>query len=335
MILVTGSTGLLGSQLVWDLAQKYEQIRLLVRKTSDKKLLFDKFKGHQQLLSSIQFFEGDVTDLFSLEDAMQDVKQVYHCAALVSFNTSDADEMLKVNADGTENVVNACLQKNIEKLCYVSSVATLGRKDTLELLDENVLWENNNKVSNYAISKYAAEREVWRGITEGLNAVIVNPSVILGAGNWKNDSSSLIKKVHDGLKFYTTGISGFVDVRDVSKCMITLMNSTISGERFIISSENLSYKELLTYMANALNVPTPSIQATPVLSGIAWRLEKLRSLLTGKPSLITRETTRSALQKFCYSSEKIKKQLGIDFISVKDTVEFVSEEFLTQKKSNV
>jgi nucleoside-diphosphate-sugar epimerase len=331
MILVTGGTGLLGSQLVWDLAQKGEHIRLLVRKTSDKKLLLGKFKSHEQLFNSIQFFEGDVTDFFSLEDAMQDVKQVYHCAALVSFNTADADRMLKVNADGTENVVNACLQKNIEKLCYVSSVATLGRKDSLELLDENVLWENNNKVSNYATSKYAAEREVWRGITEGLNAVIVNPSVILGAGNWKNDSSSLIKKVHDGLKFYTTGISGFVDVRDVSKCMIVLMNSTIYGERFIISSENLSYQELLKYMASALKVAAPSIQATPMLSGIAWRLEKLRSLLTGKPSLITRETTRSALQKFCYSNEKIKKQIGIDFIAVKDTVAFVSNEFLEQK----
>ncbi len=328
MILVTGGTGLLGSQLVWDLMQENTMVRVLVRATSDRSILQRKFISHPDLYHCIDFFEGDILDVFSLADALKGVKQVYHCAAMVSFDPSKADDMLHINADGTENVVNACMEANIAKLCYVSSVATLGRKDSLEAADENALWENNKNNSNYAISKYSAEREVWRGITEGLNAVIVNPSVILGAGNWKTDSSSLFKRVQEGLKYYTNGISGFVDVRDVSRCMMQLMQSNISGERFIISSQNISYKQLLQWMAESLKVKPPHNEATPFLSGLAWRLAHLRNRLSGKPSLITRETTRSALQKFCYSNKKVKKQLGMEFIPVQDAVEWVANQLL-------
>jgi dihydroflavonol-4-reductase len=328
MILVTGGTGLLGSQLVWDLMQQNASVRVLVRSTSDKSILQKKFAGQPELFEAIEFFEGDILDVFSLSDALQNVSHVYHCAAMVSFNPDKANAMLHVNAEGTENIVNACLEASIAKLCYVSSVAALGRRDSREPIDENALWENNSHNSNYAISKYAAEREVWRGITEGLNAVIVNPAVILGPGNWKTDSSSLFKRVYDGLKYYTTGISGFVDVRDVSDCMIQLMQSEISGERFILSSENISYQQLLQWMAESLKVKPPQTEATPFLAGLAWRLEYLRSKITGNPSLITRETTNSALQKFCYSNEKIKMQLGKEFTSVRETVNWVGERFL-------
>ena len=223
MILVTGGTGLLGSHLLLELARSGKNVRALKRKSSNisqvRKVFLYYVQNADELLQNIEWFEGDLLDFGSIEDSLEGVKEIYHAGAVVSFYPSDHKSMLKVNIEGTANLVNLALEKAISKFCYVSSVSTLGRADNLGLTDEETYWKASNKNSQYAISKYGAEREVWRGIEEGLNAVIVNPSVILGPGDWKSGSPAFFSRIGKGLKFYTSGINGFVDVRDVSKAM--------------------------------------------------------------------------------------------------------------------
>lgn len=331
MYLITGASGLVGSQLVFDLISMGKPVKILMRKTSSAALIKRKFKLTPHLFDKIQIVFGDVLDIFSIEDALQDCTHVFHCAAMVSFNPQKRKEMYKVNVEGTANVVNACLQKGNIKLCFVSSVATLGR-GTRQMINENDWFNQNEKNSYYAISKFAAEREVWRGITEGLDAVIINPSVILGEGNWQSDSSSLFNTIYRGLKFYTQGVSGFVDVKDVSRSMISLTESKISGERFIISSENITYEWLFKAIAKSLNINPPTIKAGVFLSQLAWRLEWVKSVFTGKPTLITNETAYTAQQIYNYDNSKIIGKLDYHFIPVEETVERVCKLFIAQRQ---
>lgn len=335
MILVTGGTGLVGSHLLFDLIQSGENVRALKRDSSSAELvkkIFSIYSSDADLLfDKIEWMKGDITEIYSLYEAMQDVEKVYHAAAVVSFHAADYNEMMKINVDGTANVVNACLHKNIKKLCFVSSIATLGRKDNDELIDEETRWKNSITNSAYSISKYGAEREVWRGITEGLSAVIVNPAVIIGPGDWRKGSSQIFEQVWNGLRYFTNGMNGYVDVRDVVKCMIYLMNSEVSNSRFIVSSENLSYFELFSMIAEDLGKKKPSVKANAFLSQLAWRLEWFRSKLTGKKPLITKETARTAFQRYQYSTEKIKKTTGIKFIPIHLSIQENCKQFLKEK----
>jgi nucleoside-diphosphate-sugar epimerase len=335
MILVTGGTGLVGSHLLFDLVRSGEKVRALKRENSSVELVKKIFSIYsadaESLLNRVEWITGDVTDIYSLYEAMQDVEKVYHAAAVVSFHASDCNEMMKINIDGTANVVNACLHQKIKKLCFVSSIATLGRNDNEELIDEETHWKNSNANSAYSISKYGAEREVWRGIAEGLPAVIVNPSVIIGPGDWKQGSSQLFQQVWKGLRYYTHGMNGYVDVRDVVKCMIQLMESEIENSPFIISSENLDYLDLFGMIAEGLGKKKPSVQANAFLSQIAWRAESLRAKLTGKKPLITKETARTAFQRYQYTTEKIKNAIGIEFIPMKQSIQENCRQFLKER----
>jgi nucleoside-diphosphate-sugar epimerase len=335
MILVTGGTGLVGSHLLFDLVRSGEIVRALKRENSSTELVKKVFSLYspdaEMLMEKIEWIIGDITDIYSLYEAMQDVEKVYHAAAIVSFHASDYNEMMKINIDGTANVVNACLHKKIKKLCFVSSIATLGRKDNEELIDEETHWKNSNTNSAYSISKYGAEREVWRGITEGLSAVIVNPSVIIGPGEWKKGSSQLFQQVWNGLRYYTHGMNGYVDVRDVVKCMIQLMDSEIENSRFVVSSENLDYLDLFSIIAEGLGKKKPSVKATAFLSQVACKAEWIRTKLTGKKPLITKETARTAFQRYQYSTEKIKKAIGIEFIPVKLSIQENCKQFLKDR----
>lgn len=324
MILVTGATGLVGSHLLFELLTRDYNVKALVREHSDKMNVLRTFahysKDAQALYNKIIWVPGDVTDIYSLYEAMEGVKTVYHTAAVVSFNTKDYPLLKKVNAQGTAHVVNACIEKKIEKLCYTSSVAALGREDSGTPLSEDTPWSNKIRVSAYAKSKYEAEQEVWRGIAEGLNAVMVNPSIIIGPGDRTKGSSKLIETVAAGQLFYTKGVNGFVDVRDVARIMVLLMESNITSERFLLSSENLSYKELLDTIAKHLNVKAPRFYGTPFLSEMAWRLGYVMSLFTRKKPLITKETAHTAHNKHFYSNNKVKNLLQFEFISVDEAV---------------
>ncbi|NVO03111.1 MAG: NAD-dependent epimerase/dehydratase family protein [Bacteroidetes bacterium] len=331
MILVTGATGFIGSHLLIDLLKSGKKVRAIRRNgKSDLTTKIFSFYNCSKLLSEVEWFEGDVLDFFSLIDALDGISEVYHCAAIVSFHKTEALNMEKVNIQGTANIVNAALEKKINKLCYVSSIAALGRSETDLPTDEETFWKSSKRNSAYSISKYGAEREVWRGTIEGLDAVIVNPSVVIGPGNWKKGSSQLFSLMDKGLKFYTMGMNGYVDVRDVSKAMILLMESEIKNERFILSSENLFCKDFFDQVADGLGKKRPSKKAGKFLSQIAWRYLKFIEIFTGKKASITKETARTANNISKFSSEKIIKAIDFKFIpmyqSIKDTCEIYLRE---------
>ena len=241
--------------------------------------------------------------------------------------------MLKVNIEGTANLVNLSLEKGISKFCYVSSVATLGRADNLGLTDEETHWRVTNKNSQYAISKYGAEREVWRGIEEGLHAVIVNPSVILGPGFW-NDNSGMFRLVWEGLKYYTQGVNGYIDVRDVVTAMIRVMDRDLFGQRFIVSSDNVSYQQIFSWMAKYLDKPEPSVNVPPIMTHIAWRVEAVRSFIMRSKPEVTKEMATTTSQKYYYSSEKVIKALDFRFIPVEESIREICGMFLQDIAQN-
>jgi nucleoside-diphosphate-sugar epimerase len=299
MIFLTGGTGLLGSYLLRELVAGGKEVSALYRNEIPQTGYSDQ----------VHWIKGDIQDIVLLEEVMLQVKQVYHCAATVSFNPQKKYELLKVNAEGTANIVNAALKTRIEKLVHVSSVSAMGRKRDGMLVTEETKWEEESNNSNYGRSKYFAELEVWRGMSEGLNAVIVNPTLILGAGNWNTGSSAIFKKAWNQFPWYTDGISGFVDAADVAKAMIMLMESEVSNERFIISAENWPFKKVFTEMALAFKKRPPYKKASPYMAGLLWRIEKIRSYFTGSEPLLTREAADTARRKVYFDNSKLMRFL--------------------------
>ena len=334
MILVTGGTGFLGAHLLYHLTLAGKEIRALKRGHSSLKLVNKIFSYYTKtpdiLLSKIEWVTGDVLDLFSLQEAFIGVKKVYHTAAVVSFEPGEKKQMLHTNVAGTANVVNVALEKKIDKLCYVSSIAALGRSSDKKPISEHTHFSTSETPSTYAISKYEAEREVWRGIHEGLNAVIVNPSVILGPGNWNTGSAKLFQTIYNGLKFYTKGVNGFVDVNDVARVMMLLMESDVAGEQFLVTAEDVSYHQLFTMMAEVLKVKPPKREAGVFLSTMYWRLLAIKSLVTGKNPTVTKETAQTAQQVFHYDNGKLLKHLDFQYMPVEESVKQAGELFLSE-----
>lgn len=321
MIFVTGGTGLIGSHLLLDLARKGEKVRALKRPTSSLTVIKKVFEWYNasDLLQHIEWVDGNILDTDSLLDALINIEKVYHCAALVSFVPADKEELFKINKEGTANVVNTCLEMGIKKLCHVSSTAAIG-KENPECNEESAWYADNR--SYYSLSKYAAEQEVWRGMEEGLDAVIVNPCVVIGPGNINTSSSTIFKVVKKGLKFYPNGSNAFVDVRDVTRIMCQLMDSEIKGERYLLIGENLSFKDYFSTVAVALNKKPPHINATPIMTGLAWRVGGIVAKLTGQKPSITKDTVASSQTITRFSTTKIKAALPeIRFSSVKEAVD--------------
>ncbi len=326
MILVTGGTGLVGSHLLFDLAKKGESIRALKRENSsllDVRECFSYYTDSaDELFDKIEWVNGDMLDIESLENALEGITKVYHCAAIVSFKKTDKAKIKRINVEGTRNLVNTCLDHKIQKLCFVSSVAALGTPEEKdEIVSETTPWSPEDKRSDYSMSKFNSELEVWRGIEEGLDAVIVNPSIILGPGHWHKGSSLLFTSVAKGMKYFTRGITGYVDVRDVSKAMIQLMNSDIKNQRFLLNSDNCSYEFIFKTIAKALNLPEPNKYATPLLTRTAWRLAYLKKIFLFKEPSFTRATARSSHNRTYYSNQKIKETLDFKFIDIKKSIE--------------
>lgn len=336
MIFVTGGTGLVGSYLICDLLKAGKNVRALKRKNSDlaivRKVFSKYFPGDKEMFNKVDWVVGDVLDIFSLEDALEGISQIYHSAALISFNPSDRNKMMKINIEGTANIVNIALEKKIKKLCYVSSIAALGRADNDKITTEETHWKTSKNNSYYAISKYGGEREVWRGVKEGLDAIVVSPSVILGSGGNDSLSTRLILTIWKGLKVYTKGMNGYVDVRDVARSMVQLMESEIVNERFIINSENLFYRDFFILLAGFLGKKPPSIMAPRIVQELAWRFFKITAFISGTKPFITKETARTSRNIHHYSNEKIKKAIGIEFIPIEKSLKDLCAEFLEEKK---
>jgi len=337
MVLVTGGTGMLGAHLISALLNDGQQVRATKRKNSSLKTVETIVQQYAtngnatQQLASIEWCEGDVLDYSFLDEVTNGVSQVYHAAAMVSFAPRDKRNMLYTNIEGTANMVNCCLAKKTVKLCHISSIAALGSAEENSEINEQSQRKPNESHSAYSTSKYKSELEVWRGIQEGLNAMIVNPSVILGAGDWKTGSPSFFSVVWKGMKFYTKGVTGYVDARDVCKASIQLMNSDICGERFVLSAENLSYQTVFTQIAQSLQKPVPQHYASPLLTGAAWRLDLLKSTIFRTKPLLTKETARTAHNHSFYSNEKVCKRLNFKFRPVNETINDIAEIFLKQR----
>lgn len=325
MILVTGGTGFLGSHLLRKLVNVGQQVRALYRKEIPHQV--------KDIQHKIEWIQGDVLDVVALEDAMQGVDKVYHCAAVVSFTPGDHDRMMKVNIEGTANVVNLAIDAGgVRKLVHVSSVAALGRAKAGKL-DESCEWQDSKNNSKYAVSKYFSEMEVWRGRAEGLNVAIVNPSIILGAGYWSDGSGALIKNAWKEFPYYTQGINGFTDVRDVAEIMYRLMESDIDGERFVISTANWKYYDLFREMATQLGKKPPHIPVKPWLAEIVWRMEALKSKITGKKSILTKETARTAQMQVFYNNDKIQQALpDFTFTPLEQTIADMCKAFLQEQQ---
>lgn len=312
MILVTGGTGFLGSELIKQLTDSGLAVRVLKRSTSK----IPEFIENNPL---IDWVLGDINEPAALEDAFDGVTQVYHCAAFVSLSSKHKKRLFHVNIEGTSNIVNLCVEKNC-RLLHVSSIAALGLAKKGKKITEKDFWEYDAKAHAYGLSKYEAEMEVWRGINEGLNAVIVNPSVIIGKNAGFEGSGAIFKLVRDGFAFYTDGASGFVDVEDVAQSMILLMNSEVSGERYIVSAGNIHYKDLFTEIANGFGAKAPTKEAKPWMLGLAWRALKLASVFTGNEPSITKDTAKSSITLSYYDNNKIINTTGINFKPVNQSI---------------
>ena len=331
MILVTGGTGLLGAHLLFDLLRTEDKVRAIKREQSNLKIISQIFsyytQNSQAYLDRIEWLDAEITDYVSVEEAMIGIDKVYHCAAVVSFQKNDEALMMDTNIDGTKNIVNACLYHKVDKLIHVSSIAALGRAEVNETTTEDTPWHDGSKTSAYSLSKYGSELEVWRGIAEGLNAAIINPSVILGPGDWKNGSPQLFGLINKGLKYYTNGTNGYVYVRDVAQIMMKLMNSSIAGERFIVNTIDLSYKSLFVMMAKSLEKEAPKTEAKPWMLQIAWRAFKLKHIFTGIAPSITKSTARSSMQHYTYSSQKLIDAIDFEYMPIEKAIQKIGVQF--------
>jgi dihydroflavonol-4-reductase len=319
MILVTGATGFLGAELAKQLASQGNHVRSIKRQKSVIPKMLKAFEGQ------MEWVDADMLDIFALEKALRGVTQVYHAAAWVSLKQADKKEMIRTNVTGTANLVNLCLGQGI-RMVHVSSVAAIGMAKPEELITENHHLDVATENDGYAISKLESEMEVWRGIAEGLDAVIVNPSIIIGANAGTKGSGELFETVRKGLKFYTLGSCGFVDVEDVAKAMITLMNSDIHAERFIISAENRDYKQMVTEIANGFGITPPAAFATPFMLGLAWRGAALIGALTGRAPKLDKISAQSASMTRNYDHSKIKKATGLEFKPISNSIKEICKE---------
>ncbi len=320
-------------RMVYDLLSMGKKIRAMRRPQSDMEL-FHKvmaFYGDSDTLekvNEIEWVEGDVMNPLLLEEALQGCSHCIHAAAIVSFHSKDEDEMRQINVEGTANMVNACLSIPNIRLLHVSSVAALGRTGEEGLINEDQVWKDSPYNTAYAVSKYQSEMEVWRGVEEGLEAVIISPSIILGAGSLKKSSGTIFGAVKSGLKFYTDGTASVVDARDVSRMGLDILFSPRSSERYITSAGELPYRELFGRIAKKLNMNPPSIHAKHWMLQIAWRLAWVKDFLIGSRSPITRETARSSTSSYAYDSSRVKENLSTSFFNIEESLEALAPFYL-------
>jgi nucleoside-diphosphate-sugar epimerase len=315
MIFVTGATGFLGSKLCELLIEKGYTIKASKR---DNSIIPEKLKRFKQ---EIEWVNVDLLDFEDVHSALTNCTAIFHCAATVSFNPKLKQTLWNTNVHITANLVNVALEMNNIYFMHVSSIAAIGNAKNNELINENCRWLYTKNSSDYSVTKFEAEREVWRGITEGLNACIVNPSIIIGYDELGKGSMKMVHMIKSGLKYYTTGIAGFVDVQDVANCMIILFEKKICDERYILNSENLSYKEIFDIIAKSLNVKAPNISVGKSMLKIMAYAFKFLSIFTGKSPKISLSTANTAYKKLEYSNKKIIDTIDYKFMPITKSIE--------------
>jgi nucleoside-diphosphate-sugar epimerase len=329
-IFITGATGFLGSYVLRYLVrQGYSNITALKRERSRMNLV-------EPIQDKVNWVNGDVLDIPLLYDMCKDHDIVIHVAGLVSFDPRDFIKLMQVNFEGTRNIVNACLEGNVKRLLHTSSTSAVGIPKIQRILDEKVPWSQDGHTSFYSISKYQAEMEVWRGMEEGLNAVIVNPPIMLGSGFWNEGTCKIFQQVYKGLKYFPVGKNSFTDVRDVARYIVGLLNTDISSERILLCGENMTYKDLLTQMANALGKKPPHLPFGKFIRETLWRLEALRTSFFGGTPLLTRKTVHSsASDQEWDNSKSLKLMPGFSYTSLKNVIQEACEGMLRDKEKSV
>lgn len=321
MILVTGGTGLVGCHLLYSLVKENKKVRALHRKNSKtdsvRKVFSYYSKDYKKLFDKIEWVEGDINDITSLDVAFKNINEIYHCAAFISFSNQDLNAMKKINVEGTANMINSAIDKKINKFCYVSTIAAVGERKNI-MIDEECKWNENN--NPYSKTKHDAELEVWRGISEGLNAVIVNPGVIIGSGFWKRGSGAFITQISRGMNYYPPGTTGFICVKDVVKIMRDLMDKNIFSERFLLVSENWTQKDFIFSVCNHLNLKTPQKKASKSLMILALILDAVRSFFLNKRRRLSSAIIESSHSKNKYSNKKITSALDYKFIEIEKSI---------------
>jgi nucleoside-diphosphate-sugar epimerase len=328
MIFVTGGTGLVGAHLLFELTNAGKKVKALKRETSNLQQVVKTFSYYsenpQKLFDRIEWVNGDLLDYFLLEKILVNVTEIYHCAAIVSFERGEREKMISNNVEGTANLVDAAIENGVKKICHVSSVAALGRLQNGEPVTEETNWVPSKKVSGYSESKFFSEAEIWRGNEEGIDAVIVNPSIITGPANWERSSTRFFKTIWDGMPFYTRGVTGFVDARDVVRAMIQLMQpenfETCKNQRYILNADNISYRDFFTLIADALEKPRPKYFLSDFLLGVAWRAATFWGWITRKPSVITREAVAGSNEINKFNGSKITQTLGFQYTPISESV---------------
>jgi nucleoside-diphosphate-sugar epimerase len=332
MILLTGATGFLGSHVLFKLLLNGEKVRATKRASSSleniKRVFAFYGNDNLALLDKVEWIEADLLDIFAVEEAVKNIDEIYHCAAVVSFNPKDKDVMLQANARGTENLVNAALESGVKKFCHVSSIAALGRNTTKDIVTETTWWKPSPKNSDYSVSKYRAEREVWRASEEGLDVVIVNPSVIIGPGDFTSGAYKMMRQAYKGIPFYTDGSTAFVDVRDVADAMIKLMKSDVKNQRFIVSAANVSYRAFFDLLHDAFGKKRSSVKASKNIVQIARYVDKIKSVITGTEHAITADTVNAVSSSHLYDNAKLIAQLDLKYIPVEQSVKEMCDVFL-------
>ena len=332
MILVTGGTGFVGAYLLAELAKEGKQVRALKRPSSKtghtEKLFAYKFgdKG-AALFASIQWVDGDIMEIYTLDEALKDVDEVYHCATEVSLQDNDPDKVILPAEKGTENMVNAALARGVKKFCHVSSVAALGENNVGKEINEEAFEEFVYETSPYAVGKHLAETQVWRAYAEGLNAVVVCPSMIMGVWPGNKGTMSMFKFINNMPKYYTGGTMGYVDVQDVVNTMLGLMNGNHFGERYIISAENISFYDLFTAIAKSLGKPLPKRK----LSVFTLQVFRFFNNIFSR-NKITSTMVEHGSGTYVFGNKKIVNQLNYKFVPISKSIEEMGSYFLKEKR---
>ena len=327
MIFISGVTGFLGSTIAKILIDNGQKVVGFKRNTS--KLSF--LKNYSE---KIIWKEGDINDIQSLEDAMKDCKFVIHCAAIISLHSRDSQKMYKVNVEGTANMINVALYHHIKKFIHISSVAALPAIED-QLINEEAIWYSKPYPSTYGLSKFLSEREVQRGMAEGLNTVILNPSSIIGNCDWNTGPGLFFTNMDSGLPFYTEGIGGFVDVIDVARIAIQCLNEDkANNNRFIVSAENISYKSFFEMIAVEMNKKPPTIRLNSVISQLALIIDTVKCWITNAERIVTTESLKMAKIKPQYDNSKVRKVLNIEFVPMNETVKNACISYYEQKQKN-
>jgi len=324
LIFVTGATGLIGAYLCRYLIHSGKKVSALKRPNSDLSLLGN-------AADSIEWYTGDLNDIDILVEACSSAEKVYHCAGLISYDPADRDKLIEVNHFGTANLVHACLATNISKLLHVGSIASFGRPSDDCVINESIKWEDSKHHSFYGWSKQLANREIWRGQIEGLDTVMVHPSVVLGAGYWDRSSGRMFSYVDKGSKYYSSGSTGFVDVHDLVKVMMALMESDIVNEAFIVNGHDLTFQSLFQHIAKALNTTAPSKSASNTAASILRIMDWFKSLVSRQPRYFTKETIRTAQSKVAYENSKLLAAIPFSFTSIEETIGEIGQQFQRSK----